>query len=23
ADYIYNRISRGKRKLQKLWKGSV
>ncbi|HDR7470186.1 TPA: RNA polymerase subunit sigma-24, partial [Bacillus toyonensis] len=23
ADYIYNRISRGKKKLQKLWKGSV
>ncbi|HDR7914073.1 sigma-70 family RNA polymerase sigma factor [Bacillus pretiosus] len=23
ADYIYNRISRGKKKIQKLWKGSV
>ncbi|MED3622290.1 RNA polymerase subunit sigma-70, partial [Bacillus thuringiensis] len=23
ADYIYNRISRGKKKLQKLGKGSV
>ncbi|KXI91842.1 hypothetical protein ACS46_11075 [Bacillus cereus] len=23
VDYIYNRISRGKKKIQKLWKGSV
>nr|MCX3330382.1 RNA polymerase subunit sigma-70 [Bacillus pacificus] len=23
VDYIYNRISRGKKKIQKLWNGSV